>query len=195
MHNYIPYSIVRSGAYPVTDFVLKGEHMNKLPGFFAFVISMPFLAGCASHQYVHWDDDWNNAVARAEALSERNAARVVSSTGSVMEARNLAFSRETLSWAPRRVSAVSTLPLGEVQGITVVQRRRTKEGALVGGIAGAITGLLTLSPSAVEHPNPFVLRDRLARHVSMNVLLSALVGAGVGALLGTSISDRVHFLP
>jgi hypothetical protein len=161
--------------------------MSKLSGCIAFGLVMPFFAGCASH--VRLQDDWGNAVARAEAMSEERTASIVSSTGDTIQGRPLSFARDSLRWTPRRGGPVATLPLGEVESITMTQSR-WKVGATVGAIAGAAVSMVQYEGPLLDSGGPW---DGYGN--SYRVFLTSALGAGLGALLGLLLPESIHFVP
>lgn len=157
----------------------------------AMVALLPFSGGCTPHRYVHWEDDFDEATFRATEITRNRDARITLTTGERLKAKSLTFRPGSLSWTPSisgEPSTLQTMPLADIDAITVVSGNHGGFGAAVGAISGALyVGLRCATDLICD-------RGYEAMSVAYGAV-HALIGAFFGLAVGTGIPKWVHFVP
>ncbi len=164
--------------------------MNKVLGCLTFALT-PMLAGCASHQYVHWEDNWQEASRRAAEVTQNHYATITLTTGEAFKAGSLSFTRDSLSWTMPGSEGAATrriLALVDIDTVSVVRGNRAGLGAAVGAIAGAsYVGLRCASDLICGQ-----------EYTPMSIGWAAaygLIGSFFGLVTGRLIPQWLHLVP
>ena len=154
------------------------------------------VQGCVTHQYVHWEEDWQQAADRAVESSPDRDARLTLRTGQGFSAARVFLMPDSLIWEPVIGSAELSTPLrlalAEVDSVVVAGETKVARGAIIGALSGL---LVTGIPSVV-----WCLRGNCSGQQNANAKyvvpgVTALVGALVGAVLGSQFHEWFHLVP
>ena len=164
----------------------RGVRRKGFSHYLGAVVVTLLLSSCASHRTVHWEEDRQGAGARAKELTRFRTAEVELTGGEVFEVRNVEFQPDSLRWMRLGSSSVSTFPLGQVERVSVVLGRGTMKTAIAIGAAGLALG----GASAISCKSG---RNCPGSKIDFALSLGA-IGAAVGAVLGSMVSDVVDFV-
>lgn len=165
--------------------------MKRSLGCIAMVALLPFFGGCTPHRFVHWEDNFDEATRRTTELTRDRDAEITLTTGERIKARSLTFKAGSLSWTPvisGEPSTLQTMPLADIDGITVVSGSHGGLGAAIGAISGALYVGLRCATD--------LICDQGYESISVAYgALHAVLGAFFGLAVGAAIPKWVHFAP
>ena len=164
----------------------------------AAIVGLVVIAvqGCVTHQYVHWEEDWQEAADRAAESSPDRDARVTLRTGQGFRAARVFLMPDSLIWVPvvgsAELSTQLRLALTEIDSVVVFGETKEERGAAIGALSGL---LLTGVPSVI-----WCLRGNCSGQQNANrkyVIpgVTALLGTVVGAVLGSQFHEWFHLVP
>lgn len=153
------------------------------------VCSILATSGCATTQTVHWQEEPTDAASRVEHLSAEHTARITARNGEAFWAVNIVMANDTLAWEGSQSGVGHRMPMVEVENIEIVTKRRTKQDAKVGAIAGGLVGVLVGATGCIDCSNV-----NGSYTIGFGVL-GAATGALIGAIIGAIRADKVVFVP
>lgn len=180
----------------MTGHVVSGRNRRRVTRAATLGLVAIVFQGCVTHQYVHWEQDWQEAADRVAESSPDRDIRVTLRTGQGLRAARVFLMPDSLIWVPvvgsEELSTPLRLALAEVDSVVVAGETKEARGAAIGALSGL---LLTGVPSVIWclQGNCSGQQNANAKYVVPGI--AALVGTLVGAVLGSQFHEWFHLVP